>query len=315
MMAFLSLIICASFFIPGVFAESKMDIDNKSSGALTFWYFDQKAGPAHNSLRLDEKGALTMGIDYSTTGMAARALGTYLLPVDGGDADVAAIRKEVQKLRAAGYKAVDPGFAPDMDTKSLKIGLDGYELNYISPADQPLPPELVPIENGIIRLMDRAAKKPVAALAMKLALAPEKLRVGDPLRIEIELSNPGYQPVDFLSPLTIVPAVFERFELNFVRLPINAKHPEGSGWCWLNLAGRELQVVDGGTLSRAPVRLDPGKVLKLSTTLPLPRCKRGSYMVELVYSTISPSAPQPAERIFGELHTERVPLTMVWLKP
>jgi len=246
--------------------------------------------------------------------MAARALGTYLLPVDGGDADVAAIRKEVQKLRAAGYKAM-VSLVPDQDSKSLKIWLDGYELNYIARADRPLPPELVPIENGILRIMDRAAKKPVAALAMKLALTPEKLRVGDPLRIEIEFSNPGYQPIDFLSPLTIVPAVFERFELNFVRLPINAKHPQGSGWCWLDLAGRELQVVDGGTLSRAPVRLDPGKVLKLSTTLPLPRCKRGTYMVELVYSTISPPAPQPAERIFGELHTERVPLTVVWLKP
>jgi hypothetical protein len=312
MMAFLSLIICASFFIPGVFAESKMDIDNKSSGALTFWYSDDKTGPAKNGVTLDAKGA-HMGIGYSTRGMAQRALGAYDLPVDGADGDVAAIRNEVQNLRAAGYKAM-VSLVPDQDSKSLKIWLDGYELNYIARADRPVPPELGPIENGIIRLMDRAAKKPVAALAMKLALTPEKLRVGDPLRIEIELSNPGYQPVDFLSPLTIVPAVFERFELNFVRLPINAKHPEGSGWCWLNLAGRELQVVDGGTLSRAPVRLDPGKVLKLSTTLPLPRCKRGSYMVELVYSTISPS-PQPAERIFGELHTERVPLTVVWLKP
>jgi len=53
MMAFLSLIISASFFIPGVFADSKMDIDNKSSGALTFRYFDQKAWPAHNSMSLD----------------------------------------------------------------------------------------------------------------------------------------------------------------------------------------------------------------------------------------------------------------------
>ena len=50
-------------------------------------------------------------------------------------------------------------------------------------------------------------------------------------------------------------------------------------------------------LSRAPVRLDPGKVLKLSTTLPLPRCKRGSYMVELVYSTVSPAAAQPAAEV------------------
>lgn len=313
MKAFLPLIICASVFLPGVFAESKMDI-NKTPGALTLWYSDDKTGPAKNGLVLDGKGA-HVNIDYSTVGMAQRALGAYYLPVDGADADVAAIRNEVQKLHAAGYKPPSKPPIPDMNMKWLKIALDGYELNSLSPADQPLPPGLVPIENGILRIMDRAAKKPVAALAMKLALTPEKLRVGDPLRIEIELSNPGYQPIDFLSPLTIVPSAFERFELNFVRLPINAKHPEGSGWCWLNLAGRELQVVGGGTLSRAPVRLDPGKVLKLSTTLPLPRCKRGSYMVELEYSTISPSAPQPAERIFGELHTERVPLTVVWLKP
>jgi hypothetical protein len=291
-----------------------MDI-NKTPGALTLWYSDQKLGPISNGLTLDEKGA-QVTIGYSAMGMAQRALGGYHLPLDGADADVAAIRNEVQKLHAAGYKAMI-SLVPDQDSKSLKIWLDGYELHYIAGADRPVPPDLVPIENGILRLMDRAAKKPVAALAMKLALTPKKLRVGAPLRIEIQFSNPGYQPVDFLSPVAIVPSAFERFRLNFWRLTISGKYSEC--WCWPDLQGREFQVAGGGTLSRAPVRLEPGEARKISTTLRLPlwlwRPRR--YMVQLVYATISPGhlvTEAGVVRIFGEFQTERVPLTVVWLK-
>jgi hypothetical protein len=199
-----------------------------------------------------------------------------------------------------------------MRIKGLDIDLGGYKAGGPFNADLPLPPELVLVEEALVRLRDRAAKKPLALVALKLTLSPGEVRVGEPLRIEIDVSNPGPYPADFVSPALFGADGPGSFRLNLWRPTGDPQDPEEYAWT-LNLAGRELQVADHKTLSRKdPVqRLDPGTVLKVWTTVPLPRCKPDRYTVELVYIT-PPRSDTVAEdrRMFGEFHAEGVPLTV-----
>jgi hypothetical protein len=255
-------------------------------------------------------------VGYSISGMAARALGTYRIPVDAADADVAAIQKQVEKLASTGYQVTPKTPTFGMRRKVLDIKLGGYAAGSLFDADLPLPAELVPIEQVMVRLRDRAAAQPLATVALKVSLSPGELRVGDPLRIEIDVNNSGPYPSDFVSPALFGPNGPGSFRLNFWRLTGNPRDPEEYAWT-LNLAGVELQVAEHRTLSRKdPVqRLDPGMLLKLWTTIPLPRCKRGRYMVELVYITPAGSGTVAEDRrMFGEFHADGVPLRVVWRK-
>lgn len=290
-------------------------MDDQETDKLTFSYSEEMTKFTGNHMGLDQYGA-GMVIGFSREGMAPRALGTYNLDVDAVDIDIAAIRTEAEKLAAAGYKRASAPPSFGMRCKTLEVKLGGYTMRNLFDADMSLPPELVPIEEAIGRLMDRAAKKPLATVALKLALSPGAVRVGDPLRVEIDVSNPGIYPADFVSPALFGADGPGSFRLNFWRWTGDPEDPGEYAWT-LNLAGRELQVADHKTLSRTdPVqRLEPGTVLKLWTTVPLPRCKRARYLVELVYITPPRSGTVAHDRrMFGEFHADGVPLRVVWRK-
>lgn len=277
---------------------------------LSVSYSEQYTELLANHLSLVSSG-VSVVIMYSTQGMAYRAIGGYHVPLDGGGAELATLKDQVDRLVRGREKPTSPPPAFGMHRRFLRAGIDGRSFQILLDVHDPIPAPVQPTVDAIHRLMEKVAHSPVLAVAARAELAPAKVSVGDDLKVSIEFQNVGSRPV-----LLVNPATFGRgpstLRINFWRPTGDADEPHDYEWT-LDLTGRELLVAEHETLaSRGPaIPLEPHAKLRTWTTVELPRCKPAAYHAELIYVASPPSHPAETEqRVFGELHADLVPMTV-----
>jgi hypothetical protein len=279
------------------------------------WYYSQESDQEKNGLVIDG-AAVQSEIQIAEPGRHPRALGWYAFTAPPNDPDIAAVGRIIRERRLVGGEVheQEPLFGMRSKTFAIRVG-DREARHNVDPA-KPLPPALQELESALIPFWTRLEEVPLRTLELRIELSPDRVRVGDTVRLALNFTNRGRFAAELRNPAAFAKEGPSSLRIQFYRLVPGAGGKQTEEFEWeLDAVGREFLVAERKALpSTEPLQsVGPGDTLRAWTTFRAPALPLGSYSVQGSYYA-APVGRQEREAhndlVAGELRTDTVSLVV-----